>query len=59
MIRALQMKSSAKISVAKAMIPDTTMRNVFVEGTVETYMVAKQLIESIVDEHVTLQQKQS
>lgn len=54
MIRALQLKSGAKISVAKAMIPDTLKRNVFVEGLLETYMVAKQLIDAIVDEHVKL-----
>ena len=54
MIRALQIKSNAKISVAKAMIPDTHKRNVFVEGKVETYLVAKQLIEAIVDEHLSL-----
>ena len=51
MIRALQIKSNAKISVAKAMIPDTTLRNVFVEGSLEIYMVAKKLIDSIIDEH--------
>lgn len=37
------------------MIPDTTKRNVFVEGTIEQYMVAKQLIDSIVDEHLKMQ----
>ena len=54
MIRALQLKSSAKISVAKAMIPDTNQRNVFVEGSFETYLVAKKLIDSIIEEHLKL-----
>lgn len=54
MIRALQLKSGAKISVAKAMIPDSLKRNVFVEGTFEIYMLAKQLIDAIVDEHLKL-----
>ena len=55
MIRALQLKSSAKISVAKAMIPETSQRNVFVEGPVETYNIAKKLIDSIIEEHMKLQ----
>lgn len=55
MIRALQLKSNAKISVAKAMIPETTQRNVFVEGPYDTYLVAKKLIDSIIEEHFKLQ----
>ena len=54
MIRALQLKSKAKISVAKAMIPDSLKRNVFVEGTLEMYNVAKQLIDAIIEEHSKL-----
>ena len=50
MIRALQLKSGAKIQVAKSMIPDTTQRNVFVEGSIERYDLAKQLIDSIIEE---------
>lgn len=37
------------------MIPETNKRNVFVEGSLETYAVAKQLIESIIEEHLKLQ----
>lgn len=55
MIRALQLKSNAKISVAKAMIPDTNQRNVFVEGPLEAYNIGKKLIDSIVEEHLKLQ----
>ena len=54
MIRALQLKSGAKIQVAKSMIPDTNQRNVFVEGPLEKYDLAKQLVDSIVDEHYKL-----
>ena len=37
------------------MIPDTAQRNVFVEGSLETYMVAKKLVDSIIEEHIKLQ----
>ena len=36
------------------MIPDTTERNVFVEGTLDKYDLAKQLIDSIIEEHYKL-----
>ena len=54
MIRALQLESGAKIQVAKSMIPDTSQRNVFVEGPLDKYDLAKQLIDSIIDEHFKL-----
>ena len=54
MIRALQLKSGAKIQVAKCMIPDTNDRNVFVEGPLDKYDMAKQLVDSIVEEHYKL-----
>ena len=54
MIRALQLKSGAKIQVAKSMIPETNQRNVFVEGPLDKYDLAKQLVDSIVEEHYKL-----
>ena len=50
-IRLLQADSGAKIQVAKKEIPNTNLRNVFVEGTPEKYQKAKELIEDIIREH--------
>lgn len=50
-IRLLQADSGAKIQVAKKEIPNTNLRNVFVEGTPEKYQKAKELIEDIIKEH--------
>lgn len=50
-IRKLQNDSGAKIQVAKTEIKDTNRRNVFVEGTHEKYILAKEAIEAIISEH--------
>lgn len=50
-IRQLQMESGAKIQVAKKEIPNSNLRNVFVEGTPEKYQRAKEMIEEIIREH--------
>jgi len=50
-IRQLQQESGAKIQVAKKEIPNTNIRNVFVEGAPDRYEHAKRLIEAIVEEH--------
>eukprot|EP00351_Strombidinopsis_sp_SopsisLIS2011_P001676 CAMPEP_0116889302 /NCGR_PEP_ID=MMETSP0463-20121206/24719_1 /TAXON_ID=181622 /ORGANISM="Strombidinopsis sp, Strain SopsisLIS2011" /LENGTH=78 /DNA_ID=CAMNT_0004555721 /DNA_START=766 /DNA_END=1002 /DNA_ORIENTATION=+ len=47
-IRRLQMDSGAKIQVAKMEIQDTNVRNVFVEGSHEKYLLAKEAIEQII-----------
>lgn len=50
-IRRLQNTSGAKIQVAKMEIKDTNVRNVFVEGSHEKYLLAKEAIEAIITEH--------
>jgi len=45
------MKSGCKIQVAKREIPNTTMRNVFIEGPKEKFDGARKLIEDIVSDH--------
>ncbi|CDW89080.1 kh domain containing protein [Stylonychia lemnae] len=55
-IRYLQMKSGSKIQVAKKEIPNSTMRNVFIEGQPEKFDGAKALIENIVNEHRKMQE---
>jgi far upstream element-binding protein len=50
-IRLLQQESGAKIQVAKKEIPNSNLRNVFVEGTPEKYQKAKDLIEEIIRDH--------
>ena len=50
MIRALQIKSQAKIQVAKACIPGSNLRNVFIEGPPDKYEQARLLINAIIEE---------
>jgi far upstream element-binding protein len=50
-IRNLQQESGAKIQVAKKEIPNSNLRNVFVEGPPEKYQKAKELIDDIIREH--------
>eukprot|EP00347_Sterkiella_histriomuscorum_P018338 403345886 len=55
-IRQIQLKSGARVQVAKKQIPQSQMpgaqmRNVFIEGSLEKYEKAKKLIEEIVEEH--------
>jgi polyribonucleotide nucleotidyltransferase len=44
-IKLLQQKSGVKISVAKQVTPDTNQRNVFIEGSLQKYQLAKQMID--------------
>ncbi|CDW73457.1 kh domain containing protein [Stylonychia lemnae] len=50
-IRLIQLKSGARVQVAKKQIPNSTLRNVFIEGSLEKYEKANKLIEEIVEEH--------
>jgi len=50
MIRQLQLKTGVRISVAKAVIPETNQRNVFVEGSLSKYDQAKQMIGKVIDD---------
>jgi nucleotidyltransferase/DNA polymerase involved in DNA repair len=45
------MESGAKIQVAKKEIPNSNLRNVFVEGSTEKYQRAREMIEEIIREH--------
>ncbi len=49
-IRQLQQESGAKIQVAKKEIPNTGIRNVFVDGPQDRYEHAKKLIDNIIEE---------
>jgi far upstream element-binding protein len=57
-IRKLQNQSGAKIQVAKTEIKDTNVRNVFVEGSHEKYLLAKEAIEAIISEHRRVNESQ-
>ena len=50
-IRRLQNESGARIQVAKMEIKDSNMRNVFVEGSHEKYLIAKEQIDAVIAEH--------
>ena len=50
-IRRLQNESGARIQVANMEIKDSNMRNVFVEGSHEKYLIAKEQIEIVIAEH--------
>lgn len=49
-IRRLYRESGCKIQIAKKEIPNTDVRNVFIEGPQEKYEVARKLVEDIVAE---------
>jgi len=50
-IRSLHLKSGARIQVAKKQIPNSNLRNVFIEGSLEKYEKARRMIDEIVEEH--------
>lgn len=52
MIKHLQQKTGVKISVAKADIPDTNQRNIFIEGNLQKYDIAKTLIDQLIQDHM-------
>lgn len=45
MIKQLSQKTGVKIVVAKSDIPDTNQRNIFIEGNLQKYEIAKTLID--------------
>jgi rRNA processing protein Krr1/Pno1 len=49
-IRRLHRETGCKIQIAKKEIPNTDVRNVFIEGPPEKYENAKKLIEEIIAE---------
>lgn len=55
-IRRLHRDTGCKIQIAKKEIPNTDVRNVFIEGPPEKYEVAKRLIEDIIAEQIFLKQ---
>jgi far upstream element-binding protein len=56
-IRTLQQKSGCKVQVAKKEIPNTDLRNVFVEGPPEKLEAARLLIQKIVSDHREIQER--
>ena len=52
MIKQLQQKTGVKISVAKKDIPDRNQRNIFIEGSIQKYDLAKSLVEQLIQEHM-------
>ena len=54
-IRHLQQKSGCKIQVAKREIPNSSLRNVFIEGlNPERFEISRVLIQQIVHEHLKI-----
>jgi rRNA processing protein Krr1/Pno1 len=56
-IRRLNRESGCKVQIAIKPIPNTEVRNVFIEGPTDKYELAKKLIEEIVSEQITLKEK--
>ena len=56
-IRRLNRESGCKVQIAIKPIPNTDVRNVFIEGPPEKYEIAKKLIEEIVSEQITLKER--
>ncbi len=56
-IRRLNRESGCKVQIAIKPIPNTEVRNVFIEGPPEKYEIAKKLIEEIVSEQISLKEK--
>jgi rRNA processing protein Krr1/Pno1 len=55
-IRRLHRETGCKIQIAKKEIPNTDVRNVFIEGPAEKYEFAKKQIEEIIAEQIFLKQ---
>ena len=50
-VRELQDRSGAKIQVARKEIPNTNLRNIFIEGPPDKYELAKKLIKEIITDY--------
>ena len=55
-IRRLNRDSGCKIQIAIEPVPNSTTRNVFIEGPPEKYEIAKRLIEDIISEQIAMKQ---
>ena len=51
-IKKISIESKCKVEIAKAPIPNTKLRYIFIEGTEENYEIARELIEQIIGEYV-------
>ena len=58
-IRRLNRDSGCKIQIAIGTVPNSTTRNVFIEGPPEKYEIAKKLIEDIISEQIAMKQNYS
>ena len=51
-LKKLGLETNCKVQIAKAPIPNTKLRYIFIEGSEENYEMAKDLIEQIIGEYV-------
>ena len=51
-IKKIEIESNCKVQIAKAPIPNSKLRYVFIEGNEENYQIAKELIEQVIGEYV-------
>ena len=53
-IKNIEKESNCKVQIAKAPIPNTKLRYIFIEGSEENYEIAKELIEKIIGDYVNM-----
>ena len=53
-IKNIEIESNCKIQIAKAPIPNTKLRYIFIEGSEENYEIAKEYIEKIIGDYVNM-----
>ena len=56
-IKNIAIESNCKIQIAKAPIPNSKLRYVFIEGPGENYEIAKELIEKVIGDYVNMNLK--
>ena len=53
-IKNIEKETNCKVQIAKAPIPNTKLRYIFIEGSEENYEIAKELIEKIIGDYVNM-----
>ena len=56
-LKNIALESNCKVEIAKAPIPNSKLRYVFIEGSEENYEIAKELIEKIIGDYVNMNLK--
>ena len=56
-IKNIAIESNCKVQIAKAPIPNSKLRYVFIEGPEENYEIAKELIEKFIGDYVNMNLK--